>query len=98
MWGGSTSRIHGGVTFLVDQYVLHPQYNDWTLDFDIAALRVNTQTPLEGHLHVTPIALAPSCAAACCTVCVAGDPIIVAGWGADNSGTEIILKHTKCLN
>lgn len=40
LWGGSTSRLTGGITFFVDSYSLHPQYNTFTLDNDVAALFV----------------------------------------------------------
>lgn len=41
LWGGSTSIVSGGIIFFVDEYILHPQYDDWTLDNDIAVLHVS---------------------------------------------------------
>jgi hypothetical protein len=41
LWGGSTSRLSGGVLFFVTEYILHPQYDWWTLDNDIAVIRVD---------------------------------------------------------
>lgn len=83
MWGGSTSRLTGGHIFPVRRYVLHPQYDDWTLDFDVAIMEVERM--LEGFPNMRPIALPASCAAACCGVCEP-TPIRVAGWGAIESG------------
>ncbi|CAO1405776.1 unnamed protein product [Diamesa tonsa] len=83
LWGGSTSRLTGGHIFPVRRYVLHPQYDDWTLDFDVAIMEVDRM--LEGFPNMRPIALPASCTAACCGVC---EPtaIRVAGWGAIESG------------
>jgi len=80
LWGGSTSRISGGTVFFVQEYILHPQYDDWLLDNDIAVIHVHESTPLGGP-NVSPIPLPPNCAAACCGVCVDGPPITVIGWG-----------------
>lgn len=44
LWGGSTSIISGGIIFFVDQYILHPQYDDWTLNNDIAVLQVSVSS------------------------------------------------------
>lgn len=41
LWGGSTSRLTGGHIFIVESYTLHPQYDDISLDNDVAVLRVN---------------------------------------------------------
>jgi hypothetical protein len=38
--GGSTSRLTGGLIFSVEDYVLHPSYDWWTLDNDVAVVRV----------------------------------------------------------
>lgn len=47
LWGGSTSRLTGGVVFIVDSYSLHPQYDWWSLDNDVAVLRVNVSQKFE---------------------------------------------------
>lgn len=41
LWGGSTSRISGGIVFFVAQYINHPQYNAATLNNDISVIRVD---------------------------------------------------------
>lgn len=41
LYGGSSSIVSGGVIFSVDNYILHPEYNDWTLDNDVAVLLVS---------------------------------------------------------
>ncbi|CAO1409950.1 unnamed protein product [Diamesa serratosioi] len=102
LWGGSTSRLTGGHIFPVRRYFLHPQYNDWTLDFDVALMEVDRR--LEGFPNLTPIALPPACSTACCGVC-APTSIRVAGWGATETGslpvnllqiTKSIVTNTVC--
>ena len=44
LWGGSTSRLTGGTIFFVTEYLLHPQYDDWELDNDVALVRVDVRT------------------------------------------------------
>jgi len=105
LWGGSTSRLTGGHLFFVTEYILHPQYDDWSLDNDIAVIQVDPNTPLSGHPNVSPISLPDNCLLDCCGVCIEGPPITVAGWGADNSGSlpvnllqidKDIFDHDEC--
>lgn len=102
LWGGSTSRLTGGHIFPARRYFLHPQYDDWTLDFDVALIEV--ERLLEGFPNLSPIALPSSCASACCGVC-APTSIRVAGWGATESGllpvnllqiTKSIVSNADC--
>lgn len=41
LWGGSTSRLTGGIVFFVAQYINHPQYAPSTLNNDISVIRVD---------------------------------------------------------
>lgn len=51
-------------------------------------------TPLTGVPFVTAAPLPPNCAALCCGVCVPGNNIIVAGWGANDAGVSPVnLKN-----
>lgn len=77
--GGSTNRISGGILFFVESYILHPQYDNTNLDFDIALLRVQDNSPLEG-LNVVPITISPACYKPCCHTCDDGD-VTIKGWG-----------------
>lgn len=43
LWGGSTSRLTGGIIFFVTEYVNHPQYNTNTLNNDISVIRVDVR-------------------------------------------------------
>jgi secreted trypsin-like serine protease len=38
--------LTGGRTFFIDQYTLHPQYDDWTLDNDVAVMRMDVGVKL----------------------------------------------------
>lgn len=40
LWGGSTSRLSGGLVFMVAEYTNHPAYEPRTLDNDISVIRV----------------------------------------------------------
>lgn len=51
LWGGSTSRLIGGHLFFVTEYVLHPQYDDWTLDNDVAVIRVDVRFAFNQRLN-----------------------------------------------
>jgi len=102
LWGGSSSRLHGGEIFFVVEYVLHSDYDWRTLDYDIAALRVSTGSPMSGIDFVTPIAIPEACPTSCCTVCEDGPDITVTGWGAsDNIGSplpELLLQVSKPIS
>lgn len=43
LWGGSTSRLSGGIVFFVVQYINHPQYNSMNLNNDISVIRVDVR-------------------------------------------------------
>jgi hypothetical protein len=47
LWGGSTSRLTGGRVFFVEEYILHPQYDIFTLDNDVAVLRMDVSKNLK---------------------------------------------------
>jgi len=64
-----------GVTRIIE----HPDYNSWTLDSDIALMRLDS--PLSLNLYVRPVTL-PSAQFE-----VAGD-LVVAGWGALTEGGQ----------
>lgn len=86
LWGGSTSRVSGGHLFFIREYHLHPLYRRIQLstsqriwDYDVAVIRVDDGTRLEGFPFVVPTVLPPPCASECCGVC-AGQEIRMAGW------------------
>lgn len=43
LWGGSTSRLTGGIVFFVAQYINHPQYQPSTLNNDVSVIRVDVR-------------------------------------------------------
>lgn len=62
-------------------------------------------TPLQGHPHVSAIALPPVCNTPCCGVCVNGPQVTVAGWGLDDNRqipenllqvSKGIVDHAEC--
>ncbi|XP_050086743.1 trypsin beta-like [Anopheles aquasalis] len=84
--GGTADRTQGGVTFAIEEIVNHPDYNDWTLEYDICVLR--TGADLSG-VHITPIALDPVGA-----VHAPGTRAVVSGWGFNGQGVlPIILQR-----
>jgi len=105
LWGGSTSRLTGGVIFLITEYILHPTYNVIPIDNDIAVMRINPETPLvpsASHPHIALIPLPDLCPAteACCGACP-GEVIHVAGWGRDDSGglpENLLMVHKPIHN
>lgn len=101
LWGGSTSRISGGTVFFTTSYILHPGYDTWTLDNDIALIHVDPNSPLSGVPNVVPAVLPPNCATACCGVCEGGEDITVIGWGVYNLVTgalpENLLQVQKAI-
>lgn len=42
MYGGS-SDIYGGIKRNVDYYILHPKYNNETVDYDLAIIKVSKE-------------------------------------------------------
>ncbi|CRK99630.1 CLUMA_CG012941, isoform B [Clunio marinus] len=89
LWGGSTSRLTGGRIFFVEQYVLHPQYNTFSLDNDVAIVIVETNSLLQGVPNVSPIGLPANCNTACCGTCVQGPDVTVIGWGIYNAANQL---------
>lgn len=60
---------------------------------------------MQNLVNVQPIALSDNCVADCCDVCVAGNNITVAGWGALENGqlpinlmqvSKPLFDHTVC--
>jgi secreted trypsin-like serine protease len=77
--GGSSNRLTGGHIFFAESYSLHPQYDPNWLDFDIALIRVQENTPIQGT-NVQPIRISPPCPTLCCQACEPED-VTITGWG-----------------
>lgn len=77
--GGSTNRMSGGFVFLVESYMLHPQYDPFMLDYDVSLIKVQSYTPIEG-INVKPIPISPVCSSSCCHTCEEND-VTISGWG-----------------
>lgn len=77
--GGSSNRLTGGFIFFVESYTLHPQYDPNWLDFDIALIRVEETSLMEG-VNVQPVAIPPPCISGCCHSCE-GEDVTITGWG-----------------
>ncbi|KAL7012058.1 hypothetical protein ACKWTF_014606 [Chironomus riparius] len=82
--GGTTNRISNGILFFTDFYTLHPQYDPFWLDFDIAIIRVANESPMTG-LNVAVVPISPVCNERCCQVCDP-EPVTVTGWGYNEEG------------
>lgn len=50
------NRVEGGVTFIVDEYFIHPYYDPIILDYDVALLRI--RGTFLGHANIRPVVLA----------------------------------------
>jgi trypsin len=74
MRAGSSQRSSGGSLIGVDEIILHPDYNQWTWDSDIAVL--HSTTAFAG----TNIATIPLVASG--TAILAGWMATVSGWGS----------------
>ena len=74
----SVYRNSGGATYNISQVVVHPSYNDYTQNADVALLRVS------GTMDVEPIRLANNTADD--TIAAPGVYGSVSGWGALSEG------------
>lgn len=77
--GGTANRLTGGYIYFAESYTLHPQYDPNWLDFDIALIRVQSNTPIRGN-NVQIIPISPPCPNACCDTCENED-VTITGWG-----------------
>uniref|UniRef100_A0A182PRS8 Peptidase S1 domain-containing protein n=1 Tax=Anopheles epiroticus TaxID=199890 RepID=A0A182PRS8_9DIPT len=84
--GGTSSRTSGGVMFDVAEIINHPDYNDWTVEFDVCVLR--TVVDLSG-VNIAPVALDPSGATH-----APGSRAVLSGWGRNGAGVlpEILQR------
>jgi trypsin len=78
MRGGSSQRSTGGILFGMAEFILHPNYDDWTLDFDAAVMRGT------GSFVGTNVAPIPLIASG--TAVPAGWDAVVSGWGLTETG------------
>lgn len=81
---GSSSAYHGGIIFDVKDIYIHDQYNDKTLDFDVAILTL--AYGLRFDTNVQPAVLAadgyqPK----------ANAEVIVSGWGKLSVSTMVLF-------
>ncbi|CAG9801623.1 unnamed protein product [Chironomus riparius] len=101
--GGSAKRQSGGSIFIIENFWIHHQYDDWRLAFDIAVVKVSDSTPIEG-INIKPIGLPSSCDALCCGVCT-GVEVTALGWGLNENVldpenlskiTTPVFDHENC--
>ncbi|CAH1734095.1 unnamed protein product [Chironomus riparius] len=101
--GGSRYRTFGGFLFFVDFYVLHPQYDSYLLEFDVALIRVADDSPMNG-LNVAIVPISPICNTSCCHTCEYR-LVTITGWGYNENGvlssglnqiTLPIYNHSAC--
>jgi hypothetical protein len=71
--GGSSNRVIGGVTFVVDEYHIHPIFDPVILDYDVAVMRIKGS--FYGHPNISPVVLANE---GCRTT--VGLVVMLAGW------------------
>lgn len=77
--GGTANRLSGGQIFFAQSYTLHPQYDPFWLDFDVALIRVQNNSPFRGN-NVQIIPISPPCNQECCHACERED-VTITGWG-----------------
>ncbi|XP_035784369.1 trypsin alpha-4-like [Anopheles albimanus] len=72
---GSTFRNEGGQLITVSEVHTHPDFDEWTLEWDIAVLKLASSLVL--GTNVQPVSLPPAG-----MVVAAGTSVTIAGWGA----------------
>lgn len=77
LWGGSKSRLANGTVFDVESYIVHPKFDPYILDYDIAVIKI-TQT-FRGVKNIQRAILANE---ACRTG--SGARVRVVGWGLND--------------
>ncbi|XP_321900.4 trypsin 3A1 [Anopheles gambiae] len=80
--GGSSTLEEGGIVFPVKKLVIHPDYDDSNLDFDVCVLRIGgtfQNKPNIGIIQPTSSGTIPS-----------GELAIVTGWGATESNGNFV--------
>lgn len=82
---GSSYRDDGGVEVQVKEIFMHPQYNHFTVDYDIAVLEL--ETPLQFGPGIQPIGLPLDD-----QVTPEGSPGYVTGWGTTSEGGSSSLE------
>ncbi|XP_023727061.1 trypsin-2 [Cryptotermes secundus] len=86
---GSSIRGKGGSVHLATQLIAHPLYDYYTIDFDVAVVRVSV--PFAFGVAVQPISLIISEPAA-------GEYGVVTGWGTLSSGTSELSTLLQAVN
>lgn len=82
LWGGSSSRTSGGHIYGVKEYMIHPFFDRYMLDYDVAILKAEKSfdCPL-----IVPAPLPEPCSTSCCDTCP--ETIVrVVGWGYTETG------------
>jgi len=74
LYGGTSNRLTGGVEFEVESYQIHPDYDFYIMDYDVAVIKI--KDTFEGHPGIRRSILANE---RCTTSC--GVRVRLAGWG-----------------
>lgn len=76
---GSTYRSQNdGFVYIVEKYILHPNYNIWFMDNDLALLKLAFDLTDSVPKEITPIAISSS-------IPPVNSPATIAGWGITSS-------------
>ncbi len=90
--GTNNKRQHPGQVIRISKKVIHPKYDDFTIDYDIAVLTLAKPVKLSDTANI--INLPEACASLTCTTGLAKPKTVlrIAGWGATapNGGNSSI--------
>lgn len=70
-----------GLLYLVDKFIIHPDYNIWFTDNDLALVKLSFNLTADRPKEISPIAIANE-------VPKAGSVTSIAGWGSTNSSAS----------
>ncbi|KAJ8942813.1 hypothetical protein NQ318_022827 [Aromia moschata] len=98
---GSSYRSSGGSIYSLSSVRAHPNYNSWTIDYDIAALQVSSPIQFGPGIQAIPLARAGTGPVADAIAIVTGWGSTVEGGGGTNVLQEVdmpIVSQADCRN
>jgi secreted trypsin-like serine protease len=91
LYGGSTSRLRGGIEFDVESYTIHPEFDWHILDFDVAVIK--SQSPLTGSVIRSVVIANEQCRT------IENTSLRLAGWGLNENSMlpENLVQITQTV-